>query len=262
MWRKPASTSASQVGRLAPPGIAKMFSTPSAERLLINASAALIFSLIGPAMVPAALCPASRGFRRIPSRPWIDRAFDHIALVALDHSDDRPDQLLAEQGGLQAEVEQLGVDRVVIVLFLLHTRVVAVLDLDRVTEVLASPLDQLGQLEHRELLGELIEDAELTGLGGSCGSQLDAVEGVADIEEAARLAPRSIHRQRMADHRLQAKAVEHGAEHLVVIKAGNQALVAGGLVGLGPVDDALVEIGRAQAPGTASEVDVGRVVDL
>ena len=59
----------------------------------------------------------------------------------------RLDQLLAEQGRLEAEVEQLGVDRVVVVLFLLDPRVLDVLDLDRVAEVLAGGLDQLGQLE-------------------------------------------------------------------------------------------------------------------
>src|ERR1044072_4565638 len=240
----------------------KMFSTPSAERLFINASAALIFSLIGLAMVPAGLCAASRGFGRVPAGVRIDRALDRVALIALDHVDDRLDQLLAEQGRLQAEVEQLGVDRVVVVLFLLHARVVAVLDLYRVAEVVGGERDQVREVDHRELLGELVEDAELARLGGVVRRQLDALQGVADVEEAARLPPRSVDGQRGGDHGLQAEAVEHGAEDLVVVEAGNQALVAGGLVGLDPVDDALVEIGRAQAPGAAGEVDVGRVVDL
>src|SRR5680860_1026139 len=97
----------------------KMFSTPSALRLSINASAALI----GLAMVPAGLCAASRGFGGVPAGARIDRALDHVALVALDRVDHRLDQLLAEQGRLQSEVEQLGVDRVVVVLFLLHAGV-------------------------------------------------------------------------------------------------------------------------------------------
>ena len=92
--------------------------------------------------------------------------------------------------------------------------------------------------------------------------QLDAGERVADVEEAAGLVAGAVDGQRVADHRLQAEAVEHGAEDLVVVEAGDQALVAGGLLGLDPVDDALVEVGRAQAPGAAGEVDVGRVVDL
>src|SRR3977135_3319929 len=97
-----------------------MFFTPSASRLFINASAALI----GLAMVPAGLCPASRGFRRVPAGTGVDRALDHVALVALDRVDDRLDQLLAEQRRLEAEVEQLGVDRVVVMLFLLDPGVV------------------------------------------------------------------------------------------------------------------------------------------
>ena len=66
----------------------------------------------------------------------------------------------------------------------------------------------------------------------------------------------------MADHRLHAEAVEHGAEVLVVVEAGDQALVASRLLGFDPVDDALVEVGGAQPPDPAGEVDVVRVVDL
>src|SRR6187397_1515946 len=104
----------------------KMFVTPSALRLSIKASAALI----GLAMVPvglspagAGLCLSSRGFDRVPAGVRIDRGLDRVALVTLDRVDHRLDQLLAQQGRLQAEVEQLGVDRVVVVLFLLDARV-------------------------------------------------------------------------------------------------------------------------------------------
>ena len=60
---------------------------------------------------------------------------NHAALMALDRVDHRLDQLLAEQRRMKAEVKQLGVDRVVVVLFLLDPRVLAVLDLNRVAEV-------------------------------------------------------------------------------------------------------------------------------
>ncbi len=92
--------------------------------------------------------------------------------------------------------------------------------------------------------------------------QLDAGQGVANVEEAAGLAAGAVDGQRVADHRLQAEAVEDGAEQLVVVEAGDQPLVAVGLLGLDPVDDALVQVGRPQAPGAAGEVDVGRVGDL
>src|SRR5215213_6426809 len=213
-------------------------------------------------MVAASLGLACRRFRRVPAGLRIDGRLDHAAFVALDRVDDRLDQLLAEEGRLQAEVEQLGVDRVVVVLFLLDPRVLVVLDLDAVAEVLAGLLDQPGQLEDRELLGELVEDAELARLGRVQRRQFDAGEGVANVEEAAGLAAGSVDGQRVADYGLDAEAVEHGAEQLVVVEAGDEALVAGGLLRLDAVDDALVEVGRAQAPGAAGEVDVGRVVNL
>src|SRR3954452_22229599 len=232
--------------------------TPSALRLSINVSAARIEL----AMVAAALRLACRRFRRVPAGLRLDRGLDHAAFVALDRVDDRLDQLLPEQRRLEAEVEQLGVDRVVVVLFLLDPRVLVVLNLDAVAEVLAGLLDELRQSEHGELLGELVEDAELTVAGRVQRRQFDAGEGVADVEEAAGLMAGAVDGQRVADHRLDAEAGEDGAEEIVVVEAGDEAVVAGGLLGLDAVDDALVEVGRAQAPGAAGEVDVGRVVDL
>src|SRR3954468_812465 len=257
-WRNSASTRASQVGRLAPPGIPKTSLTPSALRLSINVSAARIEL----AMVAAALRLACRRFRRIPAGLRLDRRLDHAAFVALDRVDDRLDQLLAQQRRLEAEVEELRVDRVVVVLFLLDPGVLDVVDRNPVAEVLAGLLDQLRQPEDRELLGELVEDAHLAALGWVVDRQLDAVESVADVEEAAGLAAGAVDGERVADHRLHAEAVEDGAEELVVVETGREALVACGLLGLDAVDDALVEGGRAGGPGAAGEVDVGRVVDL
>ena len=71
-----------------------------------------------------------------------------------------------------------------------------------------------------------------------------------------RVCPPAVDRERLADHRLNAEAIEHRAEHLVVVEAGDQALVEGRLLRLDPVDDALVEVGCAQAPDAAGEVDV------
>src|SRR5215218_8801709 len=115
----------------------KMSSTPSALRLSIKASAALMRE----AMVAAGLCLASRRFGRVPARSRVDRGLDRPSLVPLDHVDHRLDQLLAQQGGLETEVEQLRVLGVVVVLLLLDPRVLVVLDLHRVAEVLAGRLD-------------------------------------------------------------------------------------------------------------------------
>ncbi len=70
----------------------------------------------------------------------------------------------------------------------LDAGIVDVVDLDRIAEVLARLLDQLRQLADRELLRELVEDAELAPLGRVLDRQLDALQRVADVEKAARLA--------------------------------------------------------------------------
>src|SRR6476646_1054367 len=101
MWRKSASTTASYIGRLAPPGIPKTSLTPSAFSDSINVSAALI----GLAMLAVArrqpgpregpeLCLSRRGFGGIPAGAGIDRGLDHAVLVALDDVDHRLHQLL------------------------------------------------------------------------------------------------------------------------------------------------------------------------
>ena len=92
--------------------------------------------------------------------------------------------------------------------------------------------------------------------------ELDALERVADVEEAAGLPALAVDGERVTDHRLHAEAVQDRAEVLVVVEAGDQPLVPGGLLGLDPVDHSLVEVGGAQAPDPAGEVDVVRVVDL
>ena len=63
-------------------------------------------------------------------------------------------------------------------------------------------LDALGELEDGELLGELVEDAELAGLGRAADGQLDAAHRVADVEEAARLAALAVNGEGMVDGRL------------------------------------------------------------
>ena len=70
-------------------------------------------------------------------------------------------------------------------------------------------LDQVGDLGDRELLGELVEDPVFATIGGVLGGQLDTAERVLDVEVAARLTTGAIDRQRVADDRLDAEAVQH-----------------------------------------------------
>src|ERR1044072_7117463 len=97
----------------------KISVTPSALRLSIRASAALIAALSrcshrtrdgtsGPFPDRVALCLASRGFGRVPAGVRIDRRLDRVALVALDRVDDGVDQLLDEQRGLAGEAGERG----------------------------------------------------------------------------------------------------------------------------------------------------------
>jgi hypothetical protein len=66
----------------------------------------------------------------------------------------------------------------------------------------------------------------------------------------------------MADNRLDTEAVQHRAEDLVVVEPSQQALVERRFLGLDPVDDALVQVCRPQAPDATGEVDVVGVVRL
>src|SRR3954447_11539047 len=149
---------------------------------------------------------------RIPAGRRLDRPADDPVLVALDRLQHRADELLAEQVGLQPEVEKLRVGGVVVVLLELDPWVGDVLDLDVVAELGAALLHELGELGDRELLGELVEDAEVAEVGRVLGGELDAAQRVADVEEAAGLASLPVDGQRMADDGLHAEAVEDGAE--------------------------------------------------
>ena len=91
--------------------------------------------------------------------------------------------------GSQPEIEQLRVLRVVIVLFFLDAGIGKVLDGDVESHVARAVLDHARQLEHRELLGELIEDPELAARGRRQTGQLDTAHRIADVDVAARLPP-------------------------------------------------------------------------
>ena len=84
--------------------------------------------------------------------------------------------------------------------------------------------------------------------------QLHTGQGVADVEHAPGLAALAVDRQGVADHGLDAEAVEYGAEDAVVVEAGGQVGVQRGLLGLLAVDDALVEVGGTEAPDPTGEL--------
>ena len=107
-------------------------------------------------------------------------------------------------------------------------------------ELAGNFLDQLGKLKHRELLSELVEYAELSTFGGIEANNLDAAHSITNVEEAAGLAALAVDRERNANGRLGAEAIQHGAKYVVVIEAVDQSFVHLYFVGNCAVDDALV----------------------
>src|SRR5487761_1815889 len=201
-----------------------------------------------------------------PTLAPVDRGLDGVASdsrdVTLDGLDDVLDQRVAEQVGLEAEVEEVLMLGIVVVLLLLPAGVGDVLDGGGQAVSGPGVVDLLGQLQDRELLGELIVDAILTRLGGIERGQLDAANGVADVQEAAGLAALAVDAEGLADSGLDAVAVEHGAPNAVVVEARGELGVEGGLGGGDAVDHALVEVGGTEVPDPAGEIEVVAVVDL
>ena len=195
---------------------------------------------------------------RSPQHLWLECGPVEPVDVRAGDGQEVGQQFVAEQERHQAEVEQLGVRRAVVVLLQLDPRVVEVHDPGSAGGV----GDLLRQLTDREGLGELVEHAELAGLRWGADRELDAGQRVADVEETAGLATLAVHRERLAGRCLDHEAVEDRAEDGVVVEAGRQVGVERGLRRRLAVDDALVEVGRAQAPGPATEGDVVAVVHL
>ena len=84
---------------------------------------------------------------------------------------------------LQPQIGQPRVFRVVIVLFEFHARIRQMFDLYVETHLLGDRLHHVGQLQHGELLGELVEHTALAAAGGIQASQFDAANRVANIDK-------------------------------------------------------------------------------
>ena len=90
--------------------------------------------------------------------------------------------------GRKSEIDQLRMLGVVVMLLGLDARGVDVLDLDGHAEVPRGLLHHVGQLQHRKLLRELVEDAAFPAAGRAQTRELDAADRVANIQESAGLA--------------------------------------------------------------------------
>src|SRR6267143_3366010 len=88
---------------------------------------------------------------------------------------------------LQAQIDQLRVFCVVVVLLRLYARVGDVVDFDRDAELSCGGLHQMRQFEDGKLFRELIIDTAFASGCRVVAGDLDAAHGIADIEETARL---------------------------------------------------------------------------
>src|SRR5258708_39662829 len=87
---------------------------------------------------------------------------------------------------------------VVIVLLGFHTRIRYVIDLDRHAKFSCGGFYHLGQVQNRELLGKLVVNAALAFGGGVITVYFDTSYPVPPVEEAASLAARPVHHDRLA----------------------------------------------------------------
>src|ERR1700674_5106067 len=122
--------------------------------------------------------------------------------MPFDRLDHRLDQRVPEVMGLKAQVEQLLMLGVVVMLLALHSWVRQMHDggfepvgRPRIAHLLSQRLDG-------ELLGELIEDAILALGGWMLEGQSHAGHRIADIEESPRLPTLSINRERQPERAL------------------------------------------------------------
>ena len=97
---------------------------------------------------------------------------------------------------------------------------------------------------------------------GCMARNLDATDGVADVQKSARLSSLAVHRQRVADGRFRAEAIQRRAKNFVVIETVNESFIESGFVRHGTVNHTLIQVGRAQSPRLAGEHDVMAVMHL
>src|SRR5690606_3308959 len=141
-----------------------------------------------------------------------DGGHDQLALdpVGVVHRDLQHlgEMLVGQQVRLQPEVQEVGVDRVVVVVVLLHARVLGRGDVHVQAQVDSDLLHLLGELLDGELLGELVVDAELATVGGVLAGDLDAAHGVLDVQVAAGLGAVAVDGEVVADRALDDEAVQ------------------------------------------------------
>src|ERR1700722_17767248 len=161
---------------------------------------------------------------------------------------------------LQAQVDELGVLRIVVVFLGFDARIGNVRDLDFQSDFYGGFLNEASDFQNRKPFRELIVNATFARRRRIQARQLNAANGIANVEETSLLAALSVDGQRVANDRFNAKPIQNRPEDFVIIKTVDEDFVERDFVGDGSIDDALVEISGAQAPSLAGEHDVVTVV--
>src|SRR5712692_10513894 len=90
--------------------------------------------------------------------------------------------------------------------------------------------------------------------------KLDASDRVPNVQKTARLTALAVNRERLSDDRLHAEAIEDRAENVVIIEAIDERFVERGFLRHRSVNDALIEVRRANSPDFAGEYHVVAVM--
>lgn len=198
----------------------------------------------------------------LPAHPTKDHILADVVLKGRGDLEHPFHDLLGQIMRFDADVDQPLIGGIVVVLLGLLTRVIDALDADLIAQAVADALGQLGQLIDAEGFHDLVEDAQLAGLGGGLLGLVHALQGVFDVEVAARLPALAVDGERVADDGLDDEAVDDGAEDLVVIEQGAQARVGLGFFGFQPINRALHQVGDLEIPHAHAKPEQIGVHDL
>src|SRR5579864_1563774 len=151
---------------------------------------------------------------------------------------------------------------IVIVLFGFDARIRKMVNFDVHSQFFADCFYHLREFENRELLRELVVNSALAARGRILASDLDTANRIAYVEETAHLSALAVHGKRLTDGRLYAKAIKHGAKHVIIVEAIDKRFVEGDLVSHRAVHHSLIQIGGANSPNLAGKHDVVAVMNL
>ena len=174
----------------------------------------------------------------------------------------RLDQVVRKQVRGQTELLELVTLHIVVVRFGLRARIRDVDFAHVQTQLVALGHENVGNLVDTPRLRDLVEHPRLSFLSRVIDGDLEALDGVPDVEHSPGLSTLSVHGERVAEGGLDAEPVRERPVDAVVVKAVDQHRISHRLLGANTVDDALVEVRGRNVPRPRREQNVRAVVDL